>query len=132
MDFGGHALHAHVARLMPAGLSTTATHSVSLFELCMHAGRSLESDLATIGLPAPPVEPCIDGGDYVEILQLSFQTPKPQYVTRFLPYTASAHVLSLRKRNLSMDEAEGFVANDDNNRSSDVLTLVNATYFLHD
>jgi len=41
-------------------------------------------------------------------------------------------VLSLRKRNLSIDEAEGFVANDDNNRSSNVLTLVNAAYFLHD
>ena len=129
MDSDAHALHAHVARLMPTSLSTTVTHSVSLFELCMHAGRGLESDLATLGLQAPAVEPCVD---HVEIRQLSFQTPRPQYVTRFLPYTESAHVLSLRKRNLSMDEAEGFVAIDDSNRSLNVLTSVNAAYFLQD
>ena len=41
-------------------------------------------------------------------------------------------MLSLRKRNLSMDEAEGFVAIDDSNRSLNVLTSVNAAYFLQD
>jgi len=130
----GLALHAHVARLMPAGLTTSASHTVPLFELCMHAGRSLEPDLSTIGLQAPSQQavPCTHAHNCVEVRQLSFRIPKPQYMTRFLPYTESAHVLSLRKRNLSMDEAEGFVANDHNNRSLSIQTSVNAAFFLHD
>lgn len=101
----------------------------------MRAGRTLEPDLGTIGLQAPPPQsqvPTLDGGNGVEIRQLSFRIPKPQYVTHFLPYTESAHVLSLRKRNLSMDEGEGFVANDQNNRSRSLLTSVNAAFFLLD
>jgi len=103
----------------------------------MRVGRSVEADLSTIALQAPPQPavppvPYMHGDKCVEIRQLSFRIPKPQFMTRFLPYTDSAHVLSLRKRNLSMDEAEGFVANDHNNRSLSIQTSVNAAFFLND
>ena len=140
-EFGAvslHLLHTHVEQLIPAGMTTEVLQCIPLSVLCLKSDRRLELDLATVGLAGPDARHAVSNNDddgqinVIKIRQLSFNTERPQFMTHFLPYTASTHVLSPRKRNLSLDEAEGFIAIDDNNRSHNVISSVNAAYFLQD
>jgi len=87
----------------------------------------MKSDLMLLG------DICkFDDGDGIPVRHVTFDAANPSFMTRCLPYLKSAHSLSLRKRNLSMDEAEDFILTDATNRTQAVMSTVNAAYFLQD
>jgi len=131
-------LHLHIQRLLPQELSATVLRKISWEEICGLSPGLAREDLNLLGVTHVhgANSGCADkmpfGNKSISVRSLVFKYPKKQFMTRFLPYMASMHVVSLRKRNLSVDDCEGFVAQEDTTRSHNVTSSVNAAYFLHD
>ena len=120
-------LRSHVDLLVPAGMSSQITKRVSFRAVAKVSYSRMLFDLSTLGFKCET-----DEHDSIPIRELSFDASHPSYMTRCMPFLKSKYLLSLRKRNLKMDEAEGFVLCDAANRTQNVMSTVNAAYFLQD
>ena len=126
-------LHVHAHEILPKGMTMTVRSRIHLLDLCELAHDNVKNELAILGLDAAGArqnleERGMDG--VVMIRELGFCVPSKRFVSRFLPHMASACILSLKKQNLSLDDAESFDICDDQNRSQAVINTVNAAYFL--
>ena len=132
------ALNLHIERLLPQELHAIVLHKISWAEICALSPTLAREDLNSLGITEVHLASSGDadkkqfGNKCISVRSLVFKHPKQQFMTRFLPYTASMHVVSLRKRNLSVDDYEGFVAQEETTRSHNITSSVNAAYFLHD
>ena len=127
MSFRTAALRSHVELLLPVGMSKKVINCVSFDDISRVSYSCMKSDLIVLGYTSK-----MDDGDGIPIRHLTFDESQLSFMTRCLPYLKSAHSLSLRKRNLSMDNAEGFIVSDASNRTQAVMNTVNAAYFLQD
>jgi len=126
-------LHVHAHEILPKGMTMTVRNSIHLLDLCELTHDNVENELIILGLGGAGsrqnLKACgMDG--VVMTRELNFCVPKKRFVSRFLPHMASACILSLKKQNLSLDDAESFDICDDQNRSQAVINTVNAAYFL--
>jgi len=125
-------LHEHVCALLPDDMCVHTTTEIEVHELYGQLECWAQHEFAVLGGSAGVVGVLARDAVRIKVRQLQFEEPKPQFMSRFMPYTSSTHVVSIKKRNVSMDVRESFDVCNSASRSRLVHNTVNAAYFLHE
>ena len=123
-------LHEHVCALLPADMCVHTSTEVGVDELYAQLECWTQYEFGVLGAATGNVGALTSGANCIRIRQLQFEDPQPHFMTRFMPYTSSTNVVSIKKRNVSVDARESFDVCDSASRSRLVQNTVNAAYFL--
>ena len=128
---GDLLLHEHISALLPDDMCVHTVREVRVHEVYARLECWTQHEFAVLAGAAGVASMLARDAESIKIRRVDFKKPEPRFMSRFMPYTLSTNIISIKKRNVSMDVCESFDVCASTSRSRLVHNTVNAAYFLH-